>query len=134
MADGQSISIPAPRVLTIILADDSEQWRLQIRRILDSRLDWEIVSEAADGKQALEKVQELCPDVVLLDIGMPVMNGLAAGREIRRICPGANIIFVTESSLDTIREAALEIGEGYVLKRNALRELLPAVAKYLPRV
>jgi len=118
------LNVPALRIL---LADDFEQWRVEIRRIVESRSEWEIVSEACNGQEALEQAQNLRPDVLLLDIGMPVMNGLEAGRRIRQSCPGSLIIFVTQNSDNGVMEAALEIAAGYVLKENVARELVPTV-------
>ena len=113
----------------ILIADDFPQWRKVIRQILSSRPEWEIIAEAGDGQQAVEKAIELHPDVVLLDIGMPVMNGLQAAAAIRQHCPGTRIIFVTQTDDEAVREAALDLGAAaYLLKINASVELVPLVA------
>lgn len=132
-ADGLSelvdrATAPTTQRQRILIADDAKAWRVQIRKLLESQPEWEIVDEACNGKQALEKAQELRPDIVLLDIGMPIMNGLQAANEIRQTCPGSLIIFVTQTSDDDLVQAASEIAAGYVLKANVLSELVPAIA------
>lgn len=62
--------------IRILIADDLEEWRVQIRKLLSARFGWDVIAEACDGLQALQKTVELSPDIVLLDIGMPIMNGL----------------------------------------------------------
>lgn len=120
---------PVSQRLRILIADDFMEWRRQIRRILSSRPEWEIVAEAGDGREALEKAKELRPDVVLLDLGMPVMNGLEAAAGIRQHCPGARIIFVTQTNDEAFVEAALAAGAvAYVLKANVARELVALIA------
>lgn len=115
--------------LRIVIADDLPEWRTQIRGILRSRPEWEVIGEASDGEQALWKTMELRPDVVVLDIGMPFMNGIQAGLRIRQHCPGTHIIFVTSTEDASVREAAIELGaSGYVLKSNAAIELIAVIA------
>ena len=129
-SDGRS-SLPHAPPLCFLLADDFEQWRIKVREMVESRSGWEILSEACDGQQALEKAQQFLPDVVLLDIQMPVMNGLQAAREIRKVSPSSKIIFVTCTSDATVRRVALEIADGYILKDNVLKELVPTVTACL---
>jgi DNA-binding NarL/FixJ family response regulator len=76
---------------------------------------------------AVQKATELSPDFVLLDIGMPIMNGIEAAKRIRQASPASRIIFVTQEDDADIRIAALAIAEGYLLKSNAASELLPAI-------
>ena len=128
MKDGP-FSLPNTSPLRLLLANDFEGWRIKIREIIEARPDWAIVSEASDGQQALEKAQQFRPDVVLLDIQMPVMDGLQAAREIRRVCPSSKIIFVTYTSDDAVRRAALEIGDDYILKDNVLKDLVATVTE-----
>lgn len=118
--------------LRILIADDFPEWRIQIRKILNSRPEWEVIFEASHGHEAFQKSVELRPDIVLLDIGMPVMNGFQAALRIRQGCPGSHIIFVTHTRDEAVMRAALEMGaEGYVLKANIASELLPAIAAAL---
>ena len=117
------------RRLLILIADDFPDWRKEIRAILSARPEWEILFEACDGLEAFEKAVELRPDVVVLDIGMPVMNGLQAGIKIRELCPAAHIIFVTQTRDHLLMEAAREMGAaGYILKTNVAAELLTVIS------
>lgn len=115
--------------IRILIADDLEEWRTRIRKILDSRREWEVIFEACDGQQALDKAVELSPDIVLLDIGMPVMNGIQAGSRIRQRCRDAHIIFVTQTPDDVVMEAVMELGaSGYVLKTDIATKLVGVIA------
>ena len=86
----------------------------------------------ADGLEAVQKAQELKPDLILLDIGLPNLNGIEAANRIGQVAPGANIIFLTQSSDKDVVEAAQSTGaRGYVLKTDAGSELLAAIAGVL---
>jgi len=87
-----------------------------------------IVGEVCDGLEAVQRAQELQPDVIVLDIGLPTLNGIEAARRIRKLSPESKILFVSqESSADVVREA-LSVGAlGYVVKTRAGSDLLPAV-------
>lgn len=118
----------------ILIADDFTQWRIQIGKILTSRSDWEVIYQARNGQEALEKTLELRPDIVLLDIGMPVMNGLQAGIRIREHCPYSHIIFVTQIQDEAVIEAARVMGAaGYVLKTKIATELVAVIAAALAK-
>ena len=111
----------------ILIVDDFEQWRRSMSLILAEDADLEVVGESADGLDAVEKTAELLPDLVLLDVQLPKMNGLDAARHIRRISPHTKILFMSSyQSLEVVREA-LKIGAGYVVKADAARDLLPIV-------
>ena len=108
----------------ILLVDDFQPWRAAAKRILSSRPDLQIVGEASDGWEAVEKAVTLRPDFVLLDIGMPVLNGLDAARRIREASPQSKIIFLTGQDDEDLRNAAFATGaEAYVVKSRASREL-----------
>lgn len=112
----------------ILVADDFDDWRVEIRSILQARPDWRVIGEACDGLQAVQKTVELRPDVVLLDIGMPILNGIEAAQRIRKSCPDSRIVFVTENNDREVEIAALASGaEGYVLKSCAATKLLPTI-------
>jgi CheY-like chemotaxis protein len=118
--------------LRILVADDFADWRVRVRSMLETRPEWHVIGEACDGLEAVQRTTELQPDVVLLDIGMPALNGIEAAKRIRQDAPGSRIIFVTQESDAEIRTAALATGaEGYLLKVNAMRELLPAVEAFV---
>lgn len=123
-------SKPGPPLSTvsILVADDHEAWRCKIRQIVGSRAEWTVLYEACDGLQAVQKAVEQCPDVVLLDIAMPRLNGIAAAKIIRQNSPNCKVLFVTLNSDVCVRSAALDSGaRGYVLKAQAAKELLPAI-------
>ena len=108
----------------ILLVDDFQPWRVAASRILSSAPDFQIVGEASDGVEAIEKAATLIPDVVLLDIGLPLLNGLEAARQIRQASPQSKIIFLTGQDDEDLRDAAFARGaEAYVVKSRAAREL-----------
>jgi DNA-binding NarL/FixJ family response regulator len=110
-----------------LIVDDFEQWRRSIGSILAEDADLEVVGESADGMDAVQKSGELLPDLVLLDIQLPKMNGLDAARQIRRVSPHTKILFLSSyRSLEVMREA-LKVGAGFVVKADAGRDLLPIV-------
>jgi len=124
--------MPFPKV-RILLADDYAAWRERLREIIRAaKPEWQIVCEVGDGLQAVEKTEELSPDVVLLDIGMPVLNGIEAGKQIRQKSPDAMFLFVTQDGNDNTQAAALNVGgKGYVLKSKAASELVPIISAAL---
>jgi DNA-binding NarL/FixJ family response regulator len=82
--------------LRILVVDDFEPWRRQVCSMLQTRREFRVVGEAADGLEAVQQAQELNPDLILLDIGLPSLNGLAAANRIRRFSPDARIVFLTQ--------------------------------------
>jgi len=124
--------MPFPKV-RILLADDYAAWRERLREIIRAaKPEWQIVCEVGDGLQAVEKTEELSPDVVLLDIGMPVLNGIEAGKQIRQKSPDAMFLFVTQDGNNDTQAAALNVGgKGYVLKSKAASELVPIISAAL---
>jgi DNA-binding NarL/FixJ family response regulator len=118
---------------TILIADDSAEWRTRVREILREKPECQVIADACDGLEAVQKTSELCPTLVLLDIGMPALNGIEAAKRIRQYSPSAKIIFVTQETDPDIRIAALATGaEGFLLKANAGNELLRAVENASP--
>jgi DNA-binding NarL/FixJ family response regulator len=116
----------------ILLVDDFEPWRRHVCFILQTRPELRVVAEAADGLEAVQKAQELKPDLILLDIGLPNLGGLEAANRIRHVAPNAQIIFLTQNSDKDMVQAALRTGaKGYVLKTDSGSELLAAVAGIL---
>jgi DNA-binding NarL/FixJ family response regulator len=114
--------------IRILVADDFEDWWRQVRLLLQARPQWQVIAEAADGAEAIQKAKELKPDLIVLDIGLPKLNGIEAARRIRQLSPASKIVFLSQNNdLDVVR-AALDTGAlGYVHKTDALSELLPAV-------
>lgn len=122
---GGAFSLPLSRVLIV---EDFREWRRQIRSLLLARPEIEIVSEAADGAEAVRKAAELTPDLILMDVSLPVLNGIEACRRIREASPSSKIIFLSqEKSIDVVQEALDTGALGYVNKSDAARELARAI-------
>jgi DNA-binding NarL/FixJ family response regulator len=122
---------PIPNA-SVLVVDDFEPWRNEIRRILEARPEWKIVSEARDGLEAVRQATELQPDIVLLDLALPTLNGIDAAKIIRERCPKSKIVFVTGFRDGAIREAATGVGAaGYVIKTDVASDLLEAIAAAL---
>jgi DNA-binding NarL/FixJ family response regulator len=115
-------------LIRILITDDYADWRRHVRLLLQGRPEWQVVSEASDGLEAVQKAQDLMPEIILLDIGLPKLNGIEAARQMRQLSPSSKIIFLSQNSDLDIARAALGTGAlGYVRKTDVKRELLPAV-------
>jgi DNA-binding NarL/FixJ family response regulator len=115
-------------VLRILIADDHEVARKGIRSLLENHPGWEICGEASDGREAVASVTKLKPDILLLDIGMPNLNGLDATRQILAIMPEARILILTvHDSEQVVREVLAAGARGFLLKSDTGRELVTAV-------
>jgi DNA-binding NarL/FixJ family response regulator len=112
----------------ILVADDHEVVRRGIQALLEAQPGWEISGEAADGQEAVVKAKHLKPDVVILDISMPTLNGLEATRQILKADPQARVLILTMHESDQVVREVLDAGaRGYVLKSDAGRDLVAAV-------
>ena len=115
-------------MISVLLVDDYAEWLRQGRSVLQARPEWQVISEASDGLEAVEKAERLKPDLILLDIGLPKLNGIEAARRIRQLSPSSKIIFLSqENSVDVVQVALSTGALGYVRKADAKRELLPAI-------
>lgn len=115
-------------LLRILIADDHEVARRGIRSLLESHPGWEVVGEAADGREAVNAANRLKPDLVLLDIGMPSLNGLDATRQILAAEPDTRVLILTmHDSEQVVREVLAAGARGFLLKSDAGRDLVAAV-------
>jgi len=112
----------------ILVVDDYEPFRRFVCSTLGKKPELQVIGEASDGLEAVQKAEELQPDLIVLDIGLPILNGIEAARRIRTLSPESKILFVSqESSADVVQEALSLGAAGYVLKVWAGSELLAAV-------
>ena len=116
------------RKLHILLGDDHTLVRHGLRKILEERPDWQVVAEAGDGREAVRQALEIHPDVAVLDIGMPLLNGIEATRQITRKCPDIHVLILSMHANEAYVMRALQAGAtGYLLKDSADVDLLVGV-------
>src|SRR3954469_22698239 len=115
-------------LVRILLADDHVTVRHGLKLLIDSQPDMTVIAEASDGKAAIESAVALKPDVIVMDISMPGMNGLVATRRLKQLQPGTAIVTLTRHADDAYLHELLRAGvSGYVLKQSAPTELLQAI-------
>jgi DNA-binding NarL/FixJ family response regulator len=118
--------------VSILVVDDYEPWRQRICSRLREEPDLRVGGEVSDGVQAVQRAEELKPDLILLDIGLPNLNGIEVAERLHQRVPGAKILFLTQNNDAEVVRAALSNGAlGYVLKADAGSELLPAIKAVL---
>jgi DNA-binding NarL/FixJ family response regulator len=114
--------------LRILIVEDFKQFQLYLCSTLEGRRDLLVIATVSDGLEAVQKAIELKPDLILLDIGLPTMNGIEVARQIRKLVPESKIVFVSqESSAEVVREALSTGAWGYVVKARAASQLLEVV-------
>jgi DNA-binding NarL/FixJ family response regulator len=120
--------------LRILIVDDFEKFRRYLCSVLEQDPRFQIVGQASDGMEAVQKAAELKPDLVLLDVGLPRLNGVQAARQMRKVAPLAKILFISQEFSFDVVKAALRSGAGalgYIQKLNVARELLPGIEAVL---
>ena len=114
--------------ICILVVEDYEPFRLFIARTLQTQSHLRIVKEVSDGAEAVREAQQLQPDLILVDVGLPTINGIEAARQIRKLSPMSKIVFVSENRSPDVTEEALRAGGlAYVIKSDAARDLLAAI-------
>jgi DNA-binding NarL/FixJ family response regulator len=120
--------LDAKRKIRIVLADDHDVVRQGLRRLLEDQVGWEVSGEAHDGREAVKLCKTLMPDIAILDIGMPELNGLEARRQIRKVSPATEIlVFTMHQSEQLVRDMLAAGARGYVLKSEAGLNIVEAV-------
>ena len=118
--------------MRVLVAEDNEPFRRFVCSSLAELPELQIVCEVSDGLEAVQKAEELQPDLIVLDVGMPSLNGIEAARRIRKISPNSKILFASQDSAPDVVQEALSLGAlGYVLKAHAATDLLAAVEAVL---
>jgi DNA-binding NarL/FixJ family response regulator len=116
----------------ILLADDHELIRKGLRAIIEGNKDWLICGEATNGQEAIERTLELQPDLIILDVTMPVLNGLQAARQIRERAPATKILMLSMHDSPQLANEAVRVGaDGYLTKTGARGDLLDTIAALL---
>jgi DNA-binding NarL/FixJ family response regulator len=114
--------------LRILIADDHEMVRRGLRSLLEARPDWEVCGEVENGRDAVEAVRKLKPDVAILDVSMPILNGLEAARQIRKEAPGCEVLILTMHHSEQLVREVLAVGaRSYILKSDAGSMVVTAV-------
>jgi DNA-binding NarL/FixJ family response regulator len=113
--------------LRLLIADDHAVVRLGLRSLLSDKAEWQVCGEASDGETAVARVLQLAPDVVILDLTMPGMNGFNAAREIRRVAPSTVIIFFSIHELSSIADQAG--ADAFISKTSAPSELIALIER-----
>lgn len=110
---------------SVVIVEDFPAFREFIHSMLRARPDLRVVAEVTDGPEAVQKAVELRPDLILMDVGLPTMNGIEAARQIRKLSPESQIVFLSQESSSDVVEEALSTGAcGYVVKAKAATQLL----------
>ena len=118
--------------IRILVADDFRGWQHQVRLLLQARPEWQIVCEVSDGAGAVQKAAELRPDLLILDIGLPNLNGIEAAKQIPQVSPSSKVLFLSTDNSPEVVQAAMSAGaQGYVHKARAGNDLVSAIEAIL---
>ena len=116
----------------VVVVEDHEPFRRFVCALLDAQEHLQLINEVGDGLAAVAVAGKLQPDLIVLDIGLPGLNGIETARRIRQLAPGVKIVFLTQESSSDVVDAALQVGgNGYVLKTRAQDDLLVAIETVL---
>lgn len=116
------------RSIRVLIVDNYQPWNDFVGSMLGEVPGLEVIAQLSDGLEAAQKAEELQPDLILLDLGLPGLNGIEAARQIRKCAPQSRILFVSENRTREVVDAALDTGAlGYILKSDARMELLLAL-------
>lgn len=116
------------RSFTVMVVEDFELFRRFVCSTLEPRTEFQVICQASDGLEAVQKAEELQPDLILLDIGLPTLNGIEAAKRIRKLAPHAKIVFLSQESSSDVVQEAIRLGAlGYVEKSRTQSDLLPAI-------
>jgi DNA-binding NarL/FixJ family response regulator len=122
------VRIDGVNSVRVLVVDDYLPWRQFVSRTLLAQPNWQVIGQVSDGLEAVQKAQDMQPDLIVLDIGLPTINGIEAARRMRTAAPESKILFLSENNSVEIAEEAFRAGAaGYVVKSTAARELLPAL-------
>jgi len=129
---GQAELLMTTSTIRVLVVEDYAPWVRFISSELQKVANLRVVGEVADGEEAVQQAQELQPDLIMLDIGLPTISGIEAAKRIREVSPASKILFVSETRSPEIAEEALNTGaSGYLLKSDVASELLPAIRAVL---
>lgn len=129
IADGETLARPVTEILVV---EDFEPYRIFIKSLLENATGLRVICEVPDGLQGVARAQELGPDLTLMDIGLPGLNGIEAARRILKFMPGSKIVFLSQETASEVVHEALKLGAcGYVVKSQAGSELLAAIEAVL---
>jgi len=118
----------------VLVVDDFAEWRRELCATIQEIPGLQVVGEAMDGFEAIQKSKDLRPDLILLDIGLPRLNGIEVARRLSKVCPESRIIFVTENRSSDIREEGFRAGgSAFVIKSDSPNELVAAINFVLKR-
>lgn len=133
LRDWGHVSSP-PKMARIVLADDHELIRRGLRSLIEANKDWLICGEAGNGQEAVERVVELKPDLVILDVTMPILNGLQAARQIRERAPKTKILILSMHDSPQLANEAVRLGaDAYLVKSGPQAQLLETIAGLVQR-
>ena len=114
--------------ITILLAEDHQMVREGLKKILGLEVDFEVIGEAKDGRQAVQLAKKLAPSVLVMDLAMPLLNGWEAARQVLEFTPAVRVLILTAHGENVYVQRAIQVGvDGFVLKQNSLRDLCTAI-------